>query len=72
MSALRRNRSGLIGFSIPIVEARRRAISLRRVGSTGAKTARNTSALHAEMTPRAGGLATAAVAITGPFSDAAL
>jgi hypothetical protein len=58
--------------SIPIVEARWRAISVRKVASTGVKTARNTAALHAEMTPGAGGLATAAVAITGPFSDASL
>jgi len=42
----------------------------RKVASTGAKTARNAAALHAEMTPGAGALATAAVAITGPFSDA--
>jgi hypothetical protein len=58
--------------SIPIVEARRRAISLRKVDSIGVKTARNAAALHAEMTLAPGALATAAVAITGPFSDAAL
>jgi hypothetical protein len=54
--------------SVPIVEVRRRAHFLRKVDSIGAKTARNTAALPAEVTP--GVVALAAAAITGPFSDA--
>jgi hypothetical protein len=45
---------------------------LRKVVSIGAKTGQNTAVLHAEMKPSAGGLVIAVVAITGPFSDAAL
>jgi hypothetical protein len=45
-------------------------IFLRKADSIGAKTARNTAALPAEVTPGVVALAAAAVAITGPFSDA--
>ena len=55
---------------IPIVEPRRRVIFLRQVSSTGAKTGENAAALLAEVTPGVVALAAAAVAITGPFSDA--
>jgi hypothetical protein len=57
--------------SIPIVEARRRAhYFLRKVDSIGAKSARNTAALPAEVTPGVVALPAAAVAITGPYGDA--
>ena len=57
--------------SIPIVEAGRRAhFFLRKVDSIGAKSARNTAALPAEVTPGVVALAAAAVAITGPYRDA--